>query len=75
MYMKDWIVKLDDFLKIASPRDALFSAGKISHQIAIDKAHEEYQKYQKQQSKNNISLIEKHFLNSVKKIESVEKKG
>lgn len=37
MYMRDWIVKLDDFLRI-SDRDILTHAGKISHQIALDKA-------------------------------------
>lgn len=75
MYMKDWIVKLDDFLRVASPRDILLNAGKISHQSAIDKAHEEYQKYQKQLKKDNVSLIEKHFLKAVQEIESIENKS
>lgn len=75
MYMKDWIIKLDDFLQVASPRDILFNAGKISHQTAIDKAHEEYKKYQKQLKKENVSLIEEHFLKAVKKIESIENKS
>ncbi len=40
MYMKGWIAKLDDFLKVATPRDTLLHAGKVSHQIAIDNARE-----------------------------------
>ncbi len=30
MYMKDWIVKLDDFLRVATPRNILSDAGKVS---------------------------------------------
>ena len=75
MYMKDWSVKLDDFLRLVSPRDILFNTGKISRQTAIDKAGQEYQKYQKQLKKDNVSLIEKHFLNAVKEIESIENKS
>ncbi|MEZ5314880.1 MAG: virulence RhuM family protein [Chlamydiales bacterium] len=38
IYMKDWIVKLDDFLRVATPREILSHAGKVSHKIALDKA-------------------------------------
>src|SRR4030043_17707 len=41
MYMKDWIAKLDEFLKV-SERDLLTHAGKVSHQEAIQKARTEY---------------------------------
>ncbi|HBQ25540.1 MAG TPA: cell filamentation protein Fic, partial [Syntrophomonas sp.] len=44
MYMKDWIVKLDDFLKIAD-RDILTHAGTVSNEKAIEKARFEYEKY------------------------------
>ena len=37
MYMKDWIEKLNGFLKL-NDRNILEHAGKISHQIAIEKA-------------------------------------
>ncbi len=75
MYMKDWIVKLDDFLRVATPRNILSHAGKVSHQIATDKVREEYRKYQKQLKEDNVSLIEKHFLKAVKEIESIENKS
>jgi hypothetical protein len=45
MYMKDWIVKLDDFLKL-SERDVLTHAGKVSHDQAMNKAENEYEKFQ-----------------------------
>jgi len=41
MYMRDWITKLDDFLKL-SERKILNHAGKISHETAIQKAETEY---------------------------------
>ncbi len=36
MYMKDWIAKLDEFLKV-SERDILTHAGMISHEAAIER--------------------------------------
>lgn len=69
MYMKDWIAKLDDFLRMAS-RDILSHAGKISHEAALDKAQVEYTKYQ-QQMINTLSPVEQHFLDAVKEIEHI----
>lgn len=45
MYMKDWSVRLDDFLRL-SGRELLEHAGTISHQQALQKAQQEYEKYQ-----------------------------
>lgn len=67
MYMKDWIAKLDDFLRMAS-RDILSHAGKISHEAALDKARIEYSKYQ-QQVLDAPSLVEQHFLEAIKEVE------
>ncbi len=70
MYMKDWIVRLDDFLKMTG-NDILNNAGKISHKQALDKAHTEYNNYKDQQA-NELSKIEedfiKHIDNQLKKI-------
>lgn len=66
MYMKDWVAKLDEFLKTAS-RDILSHSGKISHEEALDKARVEYAKYQ-QQVLDTPSLVEQHFLESIKKL-------
>ena len=63
MYMADWISKLDDFLKL-SGRDILVHAGRISHEIAMIKANEEYIKYS-ERMKNELSPVEKHFLESL----------
>ncbi len=60
MHMHDWIIKLDDFLKL-SGRDVLENAGKIDHERALEKAHTEYEKYRKELL-NTPSPVEKHFL-------------
>ncbi len=60
MYMKDWIQKLDDFLKL-SGKELLTHAGKISTEVAKKKAGEEYDKYQ-ERTKYQLSPVEIHFL-------------
>jgi hypothetical protein len=45
MYMKDWVGKLDAFLKF-NEKDILQDSGKISHEVAVALAESEYEKYQ-----------------------------
>lgn len=44
MYMKDWIQRLDIILQL-NGRELLAHAGKISHDVAIEKAGIEYEKF------------------------------
>ena len=44
MHMRDWIRKLDAFLNI-NDRDILTHAGKISHEMAQQRAEKEYELY------------------------------
>ena len=44
MYMKDWIEKLDSILQL-NGRELLTHAGKISHEAALEKSNEEFEKY------------------------------
>jgi hypothetical protein len=69
MYMKDWIARLDDFIRMTG-NDILENAGTISHQQAIEKAKKEYEQY-KALIANELSTVEKHF---VKQIEAESKK-
>jgi hypothetical protein len=71
MYMRDWIAKLDDFLKL-SGRDVLTHAGKISHEKALEKANIEYEKYQKERL-NEPSPVERQFLEAVREMKQIEK--
>ena len=50
MTMEDWAVRIDKFL-LADDRDILKDAGKISHEIACDKALTEFEKYRIRQDK------------------------
>ena len=71
MCMRDWIAKLDDFLKL-SGRDVLRHAGQISHDKALEKAHAEYERYQ-QERLNEPSPVERQFLEAIKEIKQIEK--
>jgi len=70
MTMRDWISKLDDFLKL-SERDILTNAGKISHKAMLKKAHSEYEKYRKK-ALSEPSEVEKHFVEAEKEIKEIE---
>ena len=73
MTMKDWIAKLDDFIKMTGS-ELLQNAGTISKLEAENKALAEYTKY-KETIKNELSEVEKHFLESVKETQKqIEKK-
>lgn len=54
MKMVDWLSKLDEFLKL-SEKKLLNNPGKVSAKVAETKANTEYDKYRKEQEKNNIS--------------------
>ena len=60
MYMKDWIERLDDFLKM-SGQEILNHLGTISHDKAIEKAKLEFEKF-KELTKNELSKLEKDFI-------------
>lgn len=72
MYMKDWIGKLDDFLKI-SDREILDHAGKVSQENARLKAEGEYDKY-KSLTASDPSPVERHFEKAVKELKQIEGK-
>jgi hypothetical protein len=59
MYMNDWIQRLDAILQL-NGRELLTHAGKVSHEMAVKKSGEEFEKYQlsKQQTEKEQSLME-----------------
>lgn len=57
MTMKDWTNELDSFLKMTR-KDILKEKGKISHEKALEKAHQEYDKYMQ----NHLTTAEKDYL-------------
>ena len=70
MYMADYVEHLDNVLKNTGEK-VLQGAGTISHAQAIEKATEEYRKYQKQ----NLSPVEEEYLKSIKNLHSTVKKS
>lgn len=64
--MSDWIERLDGILKM-NGRELLTHAGKISHQMALEKSDDEYKKFKEEQKK-----LEKE--QSLKEIEADIKK-
>lgn len=65
LYMKDWIQKLDDFLKL-SGKELLLHAGTISAELAKEKANTEYDKF-KQRTSLQLSPVEIHFIEAFEK--------
>jgi len=59
MYMRDWIAKLDDFLRL-SEREILTHAGRVSHEVAAATAEAEFEKFQGTQLAQP-SEVEKQF--------------
>jgi len=66
MTMQDWIVKLDDFLRL-SEHEILTHAGKISHELAVAKAEQTFEAYH-QRSLDEPTLVEKDFEAAIEKL-------
>ena len=68
MTMEDWVNLIDKYL-LLDDRDILKDAGKISHEIACDKALTEFEKYRVKQDKLYKSDFD-NFLNETRMIEN-----
>ena len=69
MTMQDWIKELDSFLKMTR-KDILEGSGAISHENALKKAHEEYDKYMQ----THLTIAEKDYLEVLnKEVAQIEK--
>jgi hypothetical protein len=66
MYMRDWIAKLEDFLRLGD-REILTHAGTISHEQALRKAELEFEKFRARQLAEP-SQVEKDFDEAVRKL-------
>ena len=75
MYMKDWIGKLDAFLKF-NERDILHNAEKVSNEVATALAEREFEKFQRVQDQKHVSDFDRKvikFLNDNKNIDKYKK--
>ena len=67
MYMKDWIARLDAILQL-NGRDLLSHAGKISHDLALQKSGDEYEKYKLAQKNAEKEQNLQELENDLKKL-------
>ncbi|RFD76208.1 cell filamentation protein Fic [Gardnerella vaginalis] len=69
MHMSDYAEHLDHILS-ATGEKLLNGAGKVSHKQAMEKADKEYQRF----IVNNLSPVEKSYLDTIKSLEKTAKK-
>ena len=69
MYMRDWVRKLDDFLRL-SERDILTHAGKITHEAALARAEAEYEKFHALEA-GKPSPVELHFEAAIEEVKQL----
>lgn len=67
MYMKDWISRLDSILQL-NGRELLVHAGKISHDMALQKSEQEYAKYKQMQKELEKEQSLKEIEEDIKKL-------
>lgn len=61
MYMKEWADKLDAFLQF-NDYNVLKTAGKVSHDVAVQLAEGQYASFRVQQDRDHISDFDKEVL-------------
>lgn len=71
MYMKDWIQRLDSILQL-NGRELLNHAGKISHEMALEKSGAEFEKYRITQKAIEKEQSLKEIEEDIKKLKKEE---
>lgn len=70
MAMEHWIVKLDEFLRL-SDRELLTHAGTVSHETAVAKALQEYERYMAIENQKP-QPVDAHFEEAVSKAKRLD---
>jgi hypothetical protein len=71
MTMRDWIGKLDDFLRL-SDREVLKHAGRVSAEVATLKSGQEFDRWHRR-AIEEPSAVERHFIEAVGRAKALEK--
>ena len=71
MYMNDWIARLDTILQL-NGRELLTHAGKVSHEMALQKSGEEFEKYQITQRESEREQSLKEIEEDIKRLKKPE---
>lgn len=72
MYMKDWIERLDTILQM-NGREVLTHAGKISHQMALEKSTVAYEKFKEEQIRLSREASLKELEEDIIKLKKLKK--
>lgn len=67
MYMKDWISRLDSILQL-NGRELLTHAGNVSHDMALQKSEQEYEKFKQTQKQIEKEQSLKEIEEDIKKL-------
>ncbi len=76
MHMADWVKKLDAFLQF-NERNILTNAGRISQQMAEERAHAEFEKYEEERRRLEAAAASSdfdRFVEGARKLAEQEKK-
>jgi hypothetical protein len=71
MHMRDWIAKLDDFLRLGD-RDLPTHAGKVSHALAEEHAHAEFARCDEARRRLETAQPTSDFDKAVEKMKQLE---
>ena len=74
MHMADWIVKLDDFLRLGD-REILTHAGSISHQLAEEYAHAQYTRHEQERRRLETEQPTSDFDRAVQKLTNQQRES
>lgn len=72
MYMKDWASRLDAILQL-NGRELLTHAGKVSHEMAVQKSSQEYEKYKLAEKQNEKEQSLKEIEEDIKRLSKSKK--
>jgi hypothetical protein len=70
MTMQDWIERLHQFLTMTG-RELLTHAGTVSHEAALQKAHDEYESFSLRQL-DQPTEVERHFVEAEQELRQIE---
>ena len=65
MTMKDWLKQVEEFLH-CTDQEILTRSGQISHEMAVSKAHDEFEKYRITQDRDYLSDFDQAFAKYLK---------
>ncbi len=71
MHMPDWVKKLDDFLEFTD-RNILTHAGKVTHKLAEEYAHREFERYEAERRRIEASQPTSDFDRAVEEVKRLE---